>query len=217
MENEKLQLGSSHLSQQESKILKARVNLLYDVETFIIFLIIAFLTILTSFLIWIFVPEGSFLVIFSGLIWFLIPLSLLLLNRPNTFAVTSGKIIIKRPMRKPVVIDKEDIMQISEKKNISHYMHWLFRLLNVIIIASFFVQGIMESLQNLKRTFPYYIVISLFLERLALVALFIVLAYNFELIAPYQRTLKVTTRSNLKLLFYTNDPEELTRFLKKET
>lgn len=216
MENKKLQFGSSPVSQQESKTLKARVRLLYDSKEFIISLIIIFFTILTSVLIWTLSPEGSFLIIFSGLIWFLLPLSSLFINRSNPITVTSRKIIIKRPILKSVTIEKEDIMQISGKKNGDHSLRWLFRLIYVIFITFLFVQGIMEGLQDLKRTSPYYVVVSLLLQRLAIVAFFIVLFYDFELIASYQRILKVTTRSNLKLQFFTNDPQELTRILEKE-
>jgi Protein of unknown function (DUF1673). len=120
-------------------------------------------------------------------------------------------------MHKPVVIENKDIRQISVTRHKDHSLRWLIRLMYVIFIAFFFVKGIIEALQNLKRAFPYYVVISLFLVNFVLVALLLVQSYKFELVAPFQQTVEVTTHSNLKLKFFTDDPEELTRLLKNNT
>ena len=74
----------------------------------------------------------------------------------------------------------------------------------------------MTTLWDLERSVPDYVNLSIFLMNLAVVTLFLVLFYNFELLASYQRALKVSTHSNLKLCLYTEEPEELTKFLKNE-
>ncbi|MGA9189668.1 MAG: hypothetical protein WB014_14175 [Methanosarcina sp.] len=142
---------------------------------------------------------------------FLLPL-IFLLNRPNAATVIPGKIIIKQPMRKPVVIEKEDVTQISLTKNESHSLRWLIRLFYVF----FFIVTIMMDLKDLERLASDYSKLSISLTKLSKITFFLVLYYNFELLIPYQRTLKVTTRSNLKLWLFTDNPEELTGFLKKE-
>lgn len=119
-------------------------------------------------------------------------------------------------MRKPVIIEKEDIMQISVTRTGNHYLRWTVRLIYVVFIPLYFVKEIMTTLQDMERSFPEYIDLSLFLLNLTVLAMLLVMFYNFELMAPYQQTLKVTTRSNLELSFFTDDPEKLTRILKKE-
>ena len=74
----------------------------------------------------------------------------------------------------------------------------------------------MPALRNLERSYPDYVELSLFLLNLSVVAIFLVNFYNIELLTPYNQTLKVTTSSNLKLCFYTNEPEEFMGILKKE-
>lgn len=155
------------------------------------------------------------LVIFSGLIIFLMPL-MLFLNRPNTASVMPGKIIIKKPMHKLTVIKKEDIKQISVRRTGNPFICWLMRLLYVIWIPLYFKKEIMTTLHDLKMSFPDYVELSLFLSQLALLAMFLVMFYNSELTAPYQRAIKVTTKSNLKIWLYTEEPEEITAILRNE-
>jgi hypothetical protein len=172
-----------------------------------------------SLLFWIYVPEDSYLIIFSGLIMFLLPLTLFL-NRPNGAMVTPGEIRIKKPMRKPIVIEKKEIMQISvATKNYNHSIRWLARIFCIISIPLNFILGIPRNLQYIKYielSFSNYVDFSLFLQHLATVLIFLVLFYNGELLTPYQWALKVTTHSKLELTFFTNRPEELTSFLKNE-
>ncbi len=212
-ENGNHQLMPSPASLQESRTLKARVSLV-DSGWVLWLLIIIFSIVIVSFLLWIFSPEGSFLVIFSGLIWFLIPL-MFLLNHPNSVTVISGKIIIKKPLRKPVMIEKEDVTQISVKKNKDHSLRWFFRLCYIVIIPLFIVVIILSDLRALGGSAPEYPDISTYLVQFAQVALFLVLIYIWELVTPYQRVINITTRSNLNLRLYIDEPEEILGILKK--
>lgn len=212
--NRSIQLDSSLVNPHENRIPKVQVSL-FDFEALITTIFVSIISFTTSLLVWAYIPEDSFLIIFSGLVMFLMPL-IFFLNRPNTAVVTSGKIIIKKPLRKPIVVEKEDIRQISVTKNRDHSLRWLIRSFYVIFLPLYLGEGIIKALRNLERSFPDYIVFSLFLVRLAGVAIFLALFYNFELLAPYQQTLKVTTNSNLNLQFYTEKPKELVAILKNE-
>ncbi|MGI5990846.1 MAG: DUF1673 family protein [Methanosarcina sp.] len=213
LENRNIQLVPSPLDLHESRILKARVSL-FDGKWV---LIITFFTIIVSLFFWTCIPEGSYLVIFSGLIMFLMPL-MLFLNLPNTASVTvmPGKIMIKKPMRKLVVIKKEEIKQISIRRTGNRFGCWLIRLLYVIWIPLYFKKEIMTTLYDLKMSFPDYIELSQFLGQLALLTMFLIMFYNSELMAPYQQALKVTTNSNLRIWLYTKEPEELIAIFKNE-
>ncbi|MDR7666226.1 DUF1673 family protein [Methanosarcina sp. Z-7115] len=188
LENGNLQLMPSSAGLQENRTLKARVNLV-DYRWILRALLIGFLALIASLLLWTYSPEDSYLIIFSGLIMFLLPL-IFLLNRPNAAKIIPGKIIIKQPMRKPVVIEKEDVTQISLTKNESHSLRWLIRLFCVF----FFVVTIMMDLKDLERLATDYSKLSISLTKLSKITFFLVLYYNFELLVPYQQTLKVTTR-----------------------
>ncbi|HII02966.1 TPA: DUF1673 family protein [Methanosarcinaceae archaeon] len=214
LETRSIQPVRSTTDSHESRILRARVTFL-DFWTIIIIIFALITSLIISFILWAYIPEDSFLIASSGLIIFLMP-PILLLNRPGTVAVMSGKIIVRRPIRKPVVIEKKDIMQISVTRSKDYSLRWLTRLFSVIFILFFFVGGIMSTLRNLERSFTDYVVLSLFMAHLSGVLMSLVLLYNAELLMPYQQTLKVITRSNLELRFFTDEPEELTGFLKDE-
>ncbi|HII80943.1 MAG TPA: DUF1673 family protein [Methanosarcina sp.] len=214
LENRNIQLVQSPLDMHENRIFKLRVSL-FDGRWVLWALIITLFTIIVSLFFWTCVPEGSNLVIFSGLIIFLMPL-MLFLNRPNTASVMPGKIIIKKPMHKLTVIKKEDIKQISVRRTGNPFICWLMRLLYVIWIPLYFKKEIMTTLHDLKMSFPDYVELSLFLSQLALLAMFLVMFYNSELTSPYQRAIKVTTKSNLKIWLYTEEPEEITAILRNE-
>jgi hypothetical protein len=211
--NGNLQLGSSPTGLQESKVLKAHVSFI-DGRWILWVLIIVFFTLIVSLLTWAYnSPEGSFLILFSGLIWFLLPL-MFLLNHPNTVAVMSGKIIIRKTLRKPVMIEREDVTQISVTKNKDHSYRWLFRLCYIVIIPLFFVVTILSDLRTLGGSAPEYPDISTFLIQLAQVTFFLVLIYNGELVTPYKQVINITTRSNLNLRLYIDEPEEIIGILK---
>ncbi|WP_292389086.1 DUF1673 family protein [Methanosarcina sp. UBA5] len=217
LENGNIQLSSSPADLQEGRFLKVQTSL-FDWWWMSRLLIVTAITLIISSLLWTFSSEDSYLIIFSGLIIFLLPLTLFL-TRSNAATVMPGEIIIKQPMRKPIVVEKEDITQISVKKNEGHSLRWLIRLFYVIAIPLDFILGIPRNLQYIKYievSFSNYVDFSLFLGRLATVTIFLVLFYNVELLTPYQRALKVTTHSKLELTFFTDKPEELTSFLKNE-
>lgn len=75
----------------------------------------------------------------------------------------------------------------------------------------------MSTLRDLERSFTDYVVLSLFLAHLSGVVISLVLLYNTELLMPYQQTLNVTTRSNLKLKFFTDKPEEIMATFKNKS
>ena len=212
LENRNIQLVPSSLGLHESGILKVRASL-FDGRWILWILIITFFTIIVSLFFWTCIPEGSYLVIFSGLIMFLMPL-MLFLNHPNTASVIPGKIMIKKPMRKLVVIKKEEIKQISVKRTGNRFGCWLVRLIYVIWIPLYFKKEIMTTLYDLKMLFPDYIELSQFLRQLALLTMFFIMFYNSELVAPYQQALEVTTNSNLRIWLYTEEPEKLTTILR---
>jgi hypothetical protein len=213
-ENGSLQISSSPASLGESRTLKACASI-FDNRWILWIVIITFLTFIVSLLIWTFSPEGSFLILFSGLIWFLLPL-IFFLNRPNTVEVISGKILIKRPLHKPFVLEKEDFTQISVKKNKDHSLRWFFRLLNIALISLYLVVTIMMDLKALERSSPEYHEFSTFLIQLSSITTLIVLYYNGELEMPYQQIINITTRSNFKLRLYIDEPEEILGILKNE-
>lgn len=117
-------------------------------------------------------------------------------------------------MRNPVVIEKTDIMEISITESKIHSLRWVVRLTYIILLVFFLKDTVTKALQDLQKEFPYYIVLNLFLMNFILVAFLIAQLYKFELMAPYQQMLNVTTYSNLKLRFFTDDPKELTELLK---
>lgn len=214
LRNESFQLGSSPIDLHGKRTLKARASVI-DPGWILRVLVVGFFTVIVSLLIWIFSPEGSFIIIFSGLIWYLFPL-IFLLNRPNDVLVMSEKISVNRPFHKPVVIGKEDVAQISVKKNQSHSLRWVFRLFYFVFIPLYIVIGTRMDFKGLEMSTPEYIDISLLLSHFTTVAIFLVLFYNLEITAPYQQAINITTRSNLKLWFYTNEPEEIMKIFKKE-
>ena len=138
------------------------------------------------------------------------------------------KIIVKRPIRKPVVIEKKDIRQMSVTRNENHHLRWPMRLVFLItlpIILLRTVERIVRDLQ-LEDAAPASAKLSLFLlqsltatylldisSRHIFSTYLLVFFYDFELKAPYQQTLKVTTYSNLKLWMYTEKPEGFTKLL----
>lgn len=214
-ENGNLQLKHSQTSLQESRTLKARASI-FDDSWILWLIIIIFSTVTVSLFIWVYSPEGSFFILFSGLIWFLLPLTLFL-NRPNTVAVTSGKILIKRPLRKPFILKKEDIAQISVKKNKDHSLRWFFRLLIIAFISLYLVINVMTDLKALERSAPEYPEFSTFLIQLSFITVLLVQYYHSELEMPYQKVINITTRSNLKLILYIDEPEDIMGILKNET
>lgn len=214
LENGSFQQNLSPTYLQERKILKAQVNVFPEWWA----VIIISSALIVSLLLWTYSPEDSFLIVLSELILYL-PLILLLFSHyPSTVTVMPDKIIIKRSLRKPVVIEKENIRQISIEKNENRSLRWPMRLvflatLPVILLRT--VERIIRNLQ-LEEAASASAKLGLFLSHSLVATYLLVFFYNFELRAPYQRILKVTMYSNLKLWIYTEEPEELTKLLNFE-
>jgi hypothetical protein len=194
--NENLQLISSLTSLPKSKILKAQIRLFPDC--------LGILSIAISF--YILFVYGS-LSVYLFLIFFL-----LFFDRPSNVEVMPGKVTINRPMRRPVVIPIEDIMQISEKKNNNYSLRWIFRLIYIGLLLSDLI-----NYWNIMN-FHYLVQTLLPLSFLILIS---------ESWVPYKCDLKIITSrsvlrlwplSNLKLriYIYTKKQEGLIRILKEE-
>lgn len=214
LENESIQLAPSPMILQEIRTLKAKVSF-FDSWVFIIIIFVSITSFIISLILWIYAPDDSFLITFSGLIMFLLPL-IFFLNRPTNVTVLDGKITIKRLMRKAIVVEKEDIEHISDKKNHNHSLRWFVRLFCLFFVPFYLIEGTPRSFRYLKGSAPSYIDLSLFLLHLSVVAMFLVQFYNSELLSPYKQAFKVTTHSNLEFTFFTDKPEEIKELLKKE-
>jgi len=196
LKNENLQLIPPLTSLPKSKVLKARVRLFPDcLDT---------LSIAISF--YILFVYGS-LSVYLFLIFFL-----LFFDRPSNVVVMPGKVTINRPMRRPVVILIEDIMQISGKKNNNYSLRWIFRLIYMGVLLSDLI-----NYWNIM-TFHYLVQALLPLSFLILIS---------ESWVPYKCDLKIITSrsvlrlwplSNLKLriYIYTKKQEGAVRILKEE-
>jgi len=216
------QLASSPADLQESKVLKAQV--LYRgygiakiiFSALIIFIILAICSFAISNL---YLPApGSIFHIFPSLILYLALLALILYNRTTVRSIPD-KIIIRRHLFKSLVLRKEDIVQTSVSKNKSHSYRWPLRLL---ILAALTIQ-LPQTVENITRDLqmeaaPAFVKLSSVLVDFWIVAYVLVIYYYiFELAAPYQRILKITTRSNLNLEFYTEEPEEIMTIFKNKS
>lgn len=195
--NENLQLIPPLTSLPKSKVLKVRVRLFPD---FLDTLAIAF-----SFYI-LFVYDSLSLYLF--LIFFL-----LFFDRPSNVVVMPGKVTINRPMRRPIVILIEDIMQISGKKNSNYSLRWIFRLIYTGLL--------LYDLINYWSIMDFHYLIQTLLP----LSFAVLLSESW---VPYKCDLKITTSrsilrlwplSNLKLriYIYTKKQEGLIRILKEET
>lgn len=130
--------------------------------------------------------------------------------------MNSGKIIIMRSLSKPLVIEQEDIRQISVTKNENYSLRWLYRLVYFIVPLLFALTILNDYLKDLKSSALDYTKLSSFLMQLSTLTIILVVLHNGELITHYQQVIKIDTRSNLKLEFFTDKPEEIMSILKIE-
>ncbi|HII02964.1 TPA: DUF1673 family protein [Methanosarcinaceae archaeon] len=132
--------------------------------------------------------------------------------------LTPEKIIIYRHLFRSLVLRKEDIVQTSVSKNKGNSLRWPLRLLVLVALAiqlPHTVESITRDLQ--MEAAPVFIKLSSVMTDFWIVAYVLVIYfYIFEPTVPYQQILKITTRSNLNLEFYTEEPEELVSAFKNE-
>ncbi len=204
MENES-QLTPYSAGLQEGKVLKGKfLNKGYGIVKIIITaLVISLILGLCS-------PAGSFFHLFPSLIPYLTLLALILYNR-TTVMLTPEKVIIRRHLFRSLVLRKEDIVQTSVSKNKGNSLRWPLRLLVLVTLAiqlPRIVESIARDLQ--MEAAPTFVILSSVMVDFWIVAYVLVIYfYIFELTVPYQQVLKITTRSNVNLEFYTDEPEEI--------
>jgi hypothetical protein len=154
--------------------------------------------------------------IYLTLILYLGLLAIILYNR-TTVMLTHEKIIIRRHLFKSLVLQKEDVAQISVSKKKGYSYRWLLRLFFLAVLIFTLSQTIENITKDLSmETTPLSYKLIGVLVSFWIVAFYLVLYYIFELAAAYRQVLKITTRSNLNMEFYTDEPEEIMSILKKE-
>ena len=207
------QPAPSPASLQEGKVLKGRALYRgYGIGKII------FISLVISLILGLDSPSGSFFDLFSSLIPYLALLVLILYNR-TTVRLTPEKIIIHRHLFKSLVLRKEDIVQIIISKNKGRSLRWPLRLLALVTFAiqlPHTVESITRDLQ--MEAAPVFIKLSSVMVDFWIVAYVLVIYfYIFEFTVPYRQILKITTRSNLNLEFYTQKPEEIMATFKNKS
>lgn len=191
---------------QEGKILKAHATLSRDggiVKLNLMLLITLFLMIYLSM-----ISNFDFTQLYL-FIQYLALLALILYNH-TTVMLTPKKLIIHRHFFKSFMLRKEDIVQTSVSRNKGNSFRWPMRLFLLALFAiqlPHTVESITRDLQ--MKGAPAFVILSSIMEDFWIVAFFFVLYYIFELTVSYQQILKITTRSNLNLEFYTEEPEKI--------
>ncbi len=108
-------------------------------------------------------------------------------------------------------------MQTSVSKNKGNSLRWPLRLLILIVLAIQLCHTIESIARDLRMEgAPAFVILSSIMVDFWTVAFAFVLYYIFELTVPYQQILKITTRSNLNLEFYTEEPEEIMTVFKNK-
>jgi hypothetical protein len=110
-------------------------------------------------------------------------------------------------------------VQTSVSKNKGNSLRWPLRLLILVVLAiqlPHTVESITRDLQ--MEAAPAFIKLSSVMVDFWIVAYVLVIYfYIFEFTVPYQQILKITTRSNLNLEFYTEKPEEIMATFKNKS
>jgi hypothetical protein len=193
---------------QEGEILKAHAGLSRDggivkitLALLIILILMIYLSMISNFA---FISHLPYL-----LIQYLALLALILYNH-TTVMLTPDKLIIHRYFFKSLVLRKEDIVQTSVSRNKGNSFRWPMRLFLLALFAiqlPHTVESITRDLQ--MEAAPVFVILSSVMSDFWIVAFVFVIYYIFELTVPYQQILKITTRSNLNLEFYTEEPEKI--------
>ena len=161
--------------------------------------------------------TGSFIFeTFLPLVLYITLLALILYNR-TTAVLTPKMIVVQRRLFKSLILRKEDITQIKASKNKGHSYRLPLRLLLLAVLITTLPQTIERITRSLyTETTPLLYKLIGVLVDLWMVAYILVIYYVFELAAPYQQVITITTRANLNLEFYTDEPEEIMGILKNE-
>jgi hypothetical protein len=191
---------------QEGKILKAHATLSRDggivkmtSALLIILILMIYLSMISNF-------DFTQLYLF---IQYLALLALILYNRTNVM-LTPEKLIIHRHFFKSLVLRKEDIVKTSVSKNKGNSFRWPMRLFLLALLAIQLLHTVESITRDLQmKGAPAFVILSSIMEDFWIVAFVFVLYYIFELTVSYQQILKITTRSNLNLEFYTEEPEKI--------
>lgn len=165
----------------------------------------------------IFDPSLSLILdIYLTLILYLTLLTLIFYNH-NTVMLITEKIVIRRRLFNSFVLKKEEVTQISVSKNKGFSYRWPLRFLFLAALIFTLPQTVENITRDLSmETTPLSYKLIGVLISFWIVAFALVFYYIFELAAPYRQVLKITTRSNLNLELYIDEPEEILEILKKE-
>lgn len=154
--------------------------------------------------------------IFYSFIQYLALLALILYNH-TTATITPDKIIIRRILFNSLVLRKEDIMQTLLSKSKSHLYRWLLRLSFFVVLTIQLFQITESITRDLQMgAVSAFVKLNAVMADFWIVAYVLVIYYIFELTVPYQQILRVTTRSNLNLEFYTKNSEDLMSIFESE-
>ena len=205
-EDRNLHFVSASEGLQKSKTFKTRVRLFPD---FLTLMYISFVLVYFYFLCFVYGSDYSFYTVGSSGLYLLLILSFIFIYPSSKIVVTPGEIVINRPIRRPAVIQRKDIMQISENKNNSSYfLRWVIRLL--------FIGFILSDLSDYFQGINFNYLIQKFIPAASLL-------FISETWEPYKYVLTITTLSvtrlwplsslKLRIDIYNKEPEGLIRVL----
>jgi len=149
--------------------------------------------------------------IFIILVCYLAILLLLLQNR-SIIEHTHSKIIIRRFLFRPIVIQKNEIIKTQVIKNFAHTTRWIFRLIALIILPIMIAHNINAIHLNIEQSLSMLITVANVLSIPLITVMFVIIFYNFEIRTHYPYSFNVITNKRT-VTFYIDNPEEFSKTL----
>ncbi|MCD4843546.1 MAG: hypothetical protein K8R25_03565 [Methanosarcinales archaeon] len=131
-----------------------------------------------------------------------------LLQSHTVVNFTGDTVIIHKPLRKPIIINKEEIKNTEIKKNESYTFRWIFRIIFIVLLIYMVINTINEIHLCEQQSYPFIeMLFSIVSINLAFI-LVLILIIGSEIRSPYPTALKLVMGSHRYIILCVDDPDK---------
>lgn len=135
--------------------------------------------------------------------------AILFIQDRTTLEFTSNDMILRRPLFKPVIIQKENVLKAEVVNNINYTLRWiLLPLAILVIVALAFGSKDILYLSGSPRDVSF--IISRFSLKGTIILILSVAFYQAYIRSKYPKAIKITSKIKKKITIYVENPQELT-------
>lgn len=155
-----------------------------------------------------FLFNDSYLISIIGFFIICVGYAIFLLQSHTVIKFTNNAVIIYKPLRKPIIINKEEIKKTEIIKNENHRFRWIFRITFIVFLIYMIINTINIIYLCEQQSYPLMEMLFNIVSMNLVSTLVLILIISSQIRSLYPTALKLVMGYHRDIILYVDNPDE---------